>query len=123
MPRQLVFILEEYLSYRGGEDKDYLFCNINGEQMTKSSITSAIRQYNLSRGIHKTSIHAFRHTFAKMAIIDCKIDAFRLQKLLGHADISTTENYVKIFGEDLIDCVEEYNPLNVLMQKRKTIKI
>jgi len=66
----LKIILFEYLRYRKGENEDYLFCNSKGQQLTRDTITSSIRFYNLSRGISKTSIHLFRHTFAKNWILN-----------------------------------------------------
>lgn len=45
--------------------------------------------------------HTFRHTAAAL----CKtngMDIYVLQKLLGHADIKTTENYLQSLGFDLV---------------------
>lgn len=58
-------VLTEYLKYRQGEAEDYLFCNQYGGKLTKSGMESAVRRYNLSRGVRRTSIHVYRHTFAK----------------------------------------------------------
>ena len=58
-------VLTEYLKYRQGEAGDYLFCNQYGGKLTKSGMESAVRRYNLSRGVSRTSIHVYRHTFAK----------------------------------------------------------
>ena len=60
----LVSILDEYLSYRGGEEDDYLFCAQDGGKLGNNSLTNAIRKYNHRRGVQKSSIHLFRHTFA-----------------------------------------------------------
>lgn len=77
----LAVVLNEYLKYRQGEPEDYLFCNQYGQQMTKSGMESAIRRYNHSRGVRRTSLHAYRHTFAKTWVLSGG-DIFRLQKLL-----------------------------------------
>lgn len=98
---EMVSILQEYLKFRNGEEKDYLFCNIYGEQMTENGLRCAIANYNKSRGVTKTSIHAFRHTFAKMYLIDCGGDAFTLQKLLGHSTLEMTKHYCAIFDSDI----------------------
>lgn len=81
LSQTLSTILNEYLKYRKGEPEDYLFCNQYGGKMTKSGMESAIRRYNHSRGIKRTSIHAYRHTFAKTWVMEGG-DIFRLQKLL-----------------------------------------
>ena len=80
----MVAILREYLRHRGGEAADYLFCTETGSQLTENGLRQSIARYNTRRGVQKTSIHLFRHTFARKYLIDCGGDAFTLQKLLGH---------------------------------------
>jgi len=65
LTRSLQKILVEYLSYRNGEPSDYLFCNIYSGKLSLSSLNTVIRRYNGRRGVAKTSIDLFRHTFAK----------------------------------------------------------
>ena len=63
---QIIMILKEYLSYRQYVDEEeYLFCNVYGKQLTKSSLTQALAAYNKNRGVEHTGIHRLRHTFAK----------------------------------------------------------
>lgn len=111
-------ILKEYLSYRGGEPDDYLFINTYGSQLTKGAFTKSIEKYNLDRGVNITSIHSFRHTFAKFYIKNGG-DVFRLQKLMGHSDISITRIYVNLFAEDIKEGYEDINPLNTILNKNK----
>ena len=66
----LKIVLSEYLKHRKGTNEDYLFCNSMGKKLSRNSICPAIRQYNRSRGVNKTSIHLFRHTFAKNWILN-----------------------------------------------------
>ena len=40
-------------------------------------------------------LHALRHTFAS-TLANAGVDAFRVQKVMGHRSISTTERYVKV---------------------------
>lgn len=58
-------LLSEYMMFRKGEIDDYLFCTWWGSQMLPTGLNQAIREYNLKRGVTKTSIHLYRHTFAK----------------------------------------------------------
>ena len=37
---------------------------------------------------------------------------FRLQKILGHSDLTVTKEYVQMFGQDLQMDFEKYNPLD-----------
>ena len=69
-------ILREYLRVRGGAAADYLFCTESGGQLTENGLRQSIARYNQRRGVEKTSIHLFRHTFARKYLIDCGGDAF-----------------------------------------------
>ena len=59
-------ILKEYMKIRGGNPDSYLFFNTYGEMLTEDALRHAIRRYNQSRGVDSTSIHKFRHTFARV---------------------------------------------------------
>lgn len=103
--------LQEYLTFRGGLPDDYLFCNVYGEQLTTDALKNCIYKYNTKRGVSKTSIHLFRHTFAKKWILNGG-DIFRLQKILGHSSIDIVKEYVNMFGVDLQKNYAEFNPLD-----------
>ena len=107
----LSIILQEYLLIRGNEPDAYLFCNAYGDKPDKRTFQQSIRSYNLKRGVEKTSAHLFRHTFAKNWII-AGGDIFRLQKILGHSDLTVTKEYVAMFGTDLQIDFEKFNPLD-----------
>lgn len=103
--------LKIYLRYRQGEKDDFLFCNAYGKYLTKNSITSCIKVYNNSRGVLKTSIHRFRHTFAKNWIINGG-DIFRLQKILGHSTLDMVKEYLALYGNDLKRDYEKFSVLD-----------
>ena len=77
-----------------------MFCNQFGKQFATEGLQTAIVRYNHGRGVSKTSVHLFRHTFAKKWILSGG-DIFRLQKLLGHSSLEIVKEYVNIFGADL----------------------
>jgi integrase/recombinase XerD len=54
-------VLKEYMSYRGGEPDDYLFCNVYQDPLTVSALESSISRFNLVRGVSRSSVHAFRY--------------------------------------------------------------
>ena len=89
----LALRMKDYMRIRGGEADDFLFCNEYGAQLTENALRLAIERYNRNRGVHKTSLHMFRHTFARKYLIDCGGDAFTLQKLLGHSTLEMTKHY------------------------------
>ena len=119
----MVAILREYLRHRGGEAADYLFCTETGSQLTENGLRQSIARYNTRRGVQKTSIHLFRHTFARKYLIDCGGDAFTLQKLLGHSTLAMTKHYCAIFDADLTKNYDKFSPLAQLKSNSTRIKM
>ena len=113
-------ILQEYLKYRNGNDEDYLFCNVYGNKLTKSTVYHSLFEYNKNRGVETTGMHRFRHTFAKKwATMGGSVVV--LQKILGHSSLAITENYLNILTCDVQKEMEKYNILQEF--NRKTITI
>lgn len=99
------------MKYRKGNSDDYLFCNSYGNKGNIRSYQDMLAVYNHRRGVEKTSAHLYRHTFAKKWILNGG-DIFRLQKILGHSDLSVVKEYVQMFGRDLAIDFDKYNPLD-----------
>ncbi len=119
----MIAILREYLRHRGGEPTDYLFCTETGSQLTENGLRQSIARYNTRRGVQKTSIHLFRHTFARKYLIDCGGDAFTLQKLLGHSSLAMTKHYCAIFDADLTKNYDIFSPLAQMKSNSTRIKM
>lgn len=113
---QLNKVLREYLIYRKGNKDDYLFCTSYGKQLSKGTIQTQIQHYNRSRGVLKTSIHVFRHTFAKNWIKNGG-DLISLQTILGHSSMEMVKEYVNMFGDDLQNGFNMHNPLDIIANK------
>lgn len=111
MADSLCKILKEYLKYRKGDPNDYVFCNSRGGKGDLRTYEDMLAAYNRKRGVSKTSAHLYRHTFAKKWILNGG-DIFRLQKILGHSDLSVVKEYVQIFGNDLTVDFDKFNPLD-----------
>ncbi|MBQ2916005.1 MAG: tyrosine-type recombinase/integrase [Clostridia bacterium] len=122
MASSLAVILKEYLTYRKGELDDYVFCNSYGGQGEIRSYQEMLAKYNKARGVSKTSAHLYRHTFAKRWILNGG-DIFRLQKLLGHSDLTVVKEYVNMFSSDLSKDYSDYNPLDTLGTVRNQAKV
>ncbi len=120
---EMIKILREYMRFRKGNDDEYLFCTENGLPLTENGLRISIMRYNTRRGINKTSIHLFRHTFAKKYLIDCGGDAFMLQKLLGHSTLKMTKHYCAIFDADMIKNYDNFSPLAQMKQDGKRIAL
>lgn len=80
------------------------------------------RSYNRSRGVEKTSIHLFRHTFARKYLVDCGGDAFMLQKLLGHSTLAMTKHYCAIYDADISKNFDRFSPLAQLQQTKSKLR-
>ena len=104
-------VLEEYLSAWKWSFDDYLFPSSSGGQLATTSFQQAIRKYNAERGVSKTSIHLFRHTFAKNFIL-AGGGLVQLQMLMGHSTLDMTRHYVNLYGADLSKDFERLNPLD-----------
>ena len=104
-------VLEEYLSAWKWSFDDYLFPSSSGGQLATTSFQQAIRKYNAARGVSKTSIHLFRHTFAKNFIL-AGGGFVQLQMLMGHSTLDMTRHYVNLYGADIGKDFERLNPLD-----------
>lgn len=120
---ELCQILREYMKIRGGLLDEYLFSNENGTQLKEYALRSSIARYNNRRGVQKTSIHLFRHTFARKYLVDCGGNAFTLQRLLGHSTLDMTKHYCAIFDADIAKNYDRFSPLSQMKQNNSKIKM
>lgn len=104
MPNKLATLLGKYI--KRVKPTTYLFTNREGGQLSDNSVKIAVRKYNRARGVEKTSVHLFRHTFAKNYLLNGG-DVFKLQRLLGHSTLDITKNYVNLYSTDLQQDVDD----------------
>lgn len=120
LERKMQQILAEFISHwRSGGDldeNDYLFANEYDEQLTRSGLTSAISKYNRRRGVQKTSIHLFRHAFAKNWITSGG-DIIALAKVLTHSELEMVKRYSNLYAYDVKKEMEEHSTLSKLRTK------
>lgn len=119
---RMVNVLRAYMAVRGGVAEDYLFCDQYGGMLSENGLRLAIQRYNRRRGVQKTSIHMFRHTFARKFLVDCGGDAFMLQKLLGHSTLVMTKRYCAIFDADIAKNYDRVSPLAQMYHPKEKIK-
>ena len=111
-------ILLEYLRYRQHKsDDEYLFTNIFGEQLTKSTGYHRLYEYNKARGVETTGLHRYRHTFAKQWILSGG-NVVTLSSLLGHSSLEITQNYVHLLVSEVSQQVEEIGMLDRFTKQR-----
>ena len=80
--------------------------------LTRDGFFKHLKQVALAAGVpaEKVSPHVFRHSFASHLIAH-EADLRSVQKMLGHADIATTEIYTHVLPERLKKIVEKSHPL------------
>lgn len=86
--------LREYLDRRPVTESEALFLNKFGKRLTGRSIENIVKKYVRMAGIKKDKIspHKLRHTFATLLHLN-DVDILEIQKLLGHASITSTQIY------------------------------
>lgn len=120
--RKALVALKEYINYWRNvnegdtEPEDYLFCNCYGEPLTRGGLTCAIADYNKRHGVDKTSIHLFRHTFAKDWITRGG-DLISLSVMLTHKELDMVKHYSNLYPVDLKDKVEQFSSSAQLRQR------
>ena len=115
----MVNILSEYLKFRHYKSNDdYLFCNVFGQQLVKSTCYHMLYEYNKRRGVKTTGIHRYRHTFAKQWILNGG-NVVSLSKLLGHSSLDITQNYINLLVSDIANQVNEFNVLDKFYSQKR----
>jgi integrase/recombinase XerD len=78
-----------------------LFLNHRGKRLTRQGLWLIVKHYVREVGIQEeVAPHTLRHTFAAH-LLDQKAELEYVQELLGHANISTTQVYTQVSGEEM----------------------
>jgi Site-specific recombinase XerD len=90
----------------------FVFPKRNNKQMHPDSVKTFFKRLGqiMNFGI-RVSAHSFRHTFAVMCIRN-GMDAFTLQRLLRHSELTMTNRYIRMFGTALKEQATKFSPLN-----------
>jgi integrase/recombinase XerD len=111
--------LAAYLAVRqafipGREVSPWLFPSVGSRlgHLTRQRFAQLLKERALMAGLDpaKVSPHVLRHAFATH-LLDHGADLRAVQKMLGHADIATTEIYTHVAGERLQKVVRSAHPL------------
>jgi integrase/recombinase XerD len=111
--------LATYLAFRPGylgkdQTSPFLFPSRGREgHLTRQRFGQLLKEIGVKAGIDPARIspHVLRHAFATH-LLDHGADLRSLQKMLGHADIATTQIYTHVQEERLKGMVEAHHPLS-----------
>ncbi len=113
---QLRAALQDYLINRARltTDTDYLFLNRNRQRLTEQAFRMRLRRLSADLQIQPyVTPHRFRHSAATL-LVEEGIDIRIVQRLLGHASISTTEIYTYVSDTSLRAALLAADPLSKL---------
>ncbi|MDE5967199.1 MAG: site-specific tyrosine recombinase XerD [Lachnospiraceae bacterium] len=92
-------------------EQDTLFTNIQGAPLTRQGLWKILKSYAAKAGIDRDiTANMIRHSFATH-MVDNGADLKSVQELLGHADISTTQIYLKNQKTGIKEVYDRTHPL------------
>lgn len=107
--------IAEYVKYArsrivGERNETALFVNRRGERLTRQGFWLILKGYAAEAGIQgRVTPHTLRHSFATH-MLRGGMDIHKVQELLGHANISTTQVYTQVSREHIREAYEKAHP-------------
>ncbi|MCC6260799.1 MAG: tyrosine-type recombinase/integrase [Anaerolineales bacterium] len=110
--RQARRALRAYLKIRDDMARA-LFVNSYGERLKMAGLRQVMVRRANKAGVPIPPLHSFRRAFA-LAMNRAGVDLLTIARLLGHADLSILERYIKQTGDDLREAHERGSPVDGL---------
>jgi integrase len=80
-----------------------------GNRIHQNHFSGKFKKYIIKAGLNpKYNFHSLRHTFASW-LVQAGVSIYEVSKLLGHADIKTTQIYAHLRSDDLKRAVDLLN--------------
>lgn len=105
--------LQKLIDLAKANNENYIFNSSYGGRIYTTNVIKNFEKYGKKAGIEnkQTTPHQFRRTFA-VECVKSGMDVFTLQKMLGHANISTTRIYVNLDNSHLIKSHEKIDVIS-----------
>lgn len=121
-------VLEQLKEYKRYWDKELqmselFFFNRYGSRYSEQSARRMIQRYTQEAMIemHITP-HMFRHAFATL-LLEEDVDIRFIQKMLGHASITTTQIYAEVASKKQMEILKMKHPRNRMEVFKKNVEI
>lgn len=121
-------VLEQLKEYKRYWDKELqmselFFLNRYGSRYSEQSARRMIQRYTQEAMIemHITP-HMFRHAFATL-LLEEDVDIRFIQKMLGHASITTTQIYAEVASKKQMEILKMKHPRNRMEMFKKNVEI
>lgn len=108
--------IARYLASRSDAvDGEPLFAagEFNRQHIERNNLLKLLQRIGQRAGVTGVTVHRFRHTFAVM-FLRAGGSALHLQRALGHSDMKTVLEYVRLAETDLEQAARDYSPADRL---------
>ena len=118
LPDIVADALRRYMQRHALSPDSLLFPTEAGIPFNATALNRFIHKYARRTGLSAGGVHIFRHTYAKlMARNGCP--SIVLSHCLTHASVQQSEHYVNLYGNELRQACDKYNPVVVLLKEHR----
>ncbi|MEE6451723.1 tyrosine-type recombinase/integrase [Gottfriedia acidiceleris] len=92
-----------------------VFADLHNKKLTPNAVKNVFKRLAKIMNFRdvRLSAHTFRHTFCQRCI-QSGMSTFAVQRLMRHSSIAVTERYSAMWGNDLKEQNDRFNPINTL---------